>query len=474
MTDSAADRLLPPLKTDDIFKRTKGKVANLMPPKEQIGEVITDKKKGKKGRSSRSNSRYRSSPFDHRASGSQSWKQRRSGSYAAGGSKGFKAAETLTARDKASGIAKGKTEAVIKFDKASKGIKTRPHLEAALDYMLRHGELDAENGHGEVMDLETAGTVIDEWCTDQKIPVRLEDDKKNRPADARRCIVSCPPGTDPAKVKEAARQLGREIFEAQGFEYFMVLHYRDDAHPREPEHPHVHFLIKAVNREGRRLNLRKEDLRYMRERFAVIAREHGIELNATSRAVRGKTEKAKTQAQIHQEERYKSQAQKWAIERKKKELAERKGKEPEKPLRNEKDEVKPPKMHPYQKERRDELLTALREGRELEEHPVLTKARNTREKVRKNTEDYIRELRSSGKAEDLELAAELEKKAARMKEVESVQQQKLRIARRKAAEKLKEKEGQQKGKGKKEKQTQAQKWAIERKKKARAEKEIEK
>ncbi len=476
MSESAADRLLPPLKTDEIFKRTKGKVANLMPRKEQIGEVITDKKQGKKGRSSRSNSRYRSSPFDRRASGSKAWKQRRqrrNGLTVTGGSGEFKTARTLTARDKASGIAGGKTEAVIKFDKASKGIKTRPHLEAALDYMLRHGELDAENGRGEVMDLEAAGKVIDEWCLDQKIPDRLEDDKKNRPADARRCIVSCPPGTDPARAKEAARQLGREIFEAQGFEYFMVLHYRDEAHPREPEHPHVHFLIKAVNREGRRLNLRKQDLRYMRERFAVIAREHGIELNATSRAVRGKTEKAKTQAQIHQEERYKSQAQKWAIERRKKELAERKDKEQEKPV-NKKGGARPPKMHPYQKARREELLTALREGRELEEHPVLTKARKTREKVRKNTEAYIRELRSSGKAEDLELAAELEKKASKMKEVESVQQQKLRIARRKAAEKLAEKEGPQKGKGKKGKQSQAQKWAIERKKKARAEKEIEK
>ena len=470
MSESAADRLLPPLKTDDIFKRTKGKVANLMPPKEQIGDVIT----GKKGRSSRTNSRYRSSPLDHGASGSKTWMQRRSGSSVTG-SEGFRVAKTLTARDKASGIAGGKPEAVIKFDKASKGIKTRPHLEAALDYMLRHGELDAENGQGEVMDLETAGTVIDEWCTDQKIPDRPEDDKKGRPSDARRCIVSCPPGTDPARVKEAARQLGREIFEAQGFEYFMVLHYRDDAHPGEPEHPHVHFLIKTVNHEGRRLNLRKQDLRYMRERFAVIAREHGIELNATSRAVRGKTEKAKTQAQIHQEERYKSQAQKWAIERRKKELAERKGKEQEQPEnKKETGGAKPPEMHPYQKARRDELLTALREGTELEEHPLLTKARKTREKVRKNTEDYIRELRSSGKDGDVELAAELEKKAAQMKEVESVQQQKLRIARRMAAEKLAEKEGQQKGKVKKDKQSQAQKWAIERRKKARAEKEIEK
>ena len=57
----------------------------------------------------------------------------------------------------------------------------------------------------------------------------------------------------------------------------MTLHCRDERHPKEPPHPHVHFLVRATNNLGRRLNLRKADLRYMRERFAVIAKEYGIE-----------------------------------------------------------------------------------------------------------------------------------------------------------------------------------------------------
>lgn len=56
--------------------------------------------------------------------------------------------------------------------------------------------------------------------------------------------------------------------------------------PNEPDHPHVHLLIKAINSKGKRLNLRKEDLRYLRERFAVIAKKYGIDMNATTRAQR--------------------------------------------------------------------------------------------------------------------------------------------------------------------------------------------
>ncbi len=109
---------------------------------------------------------------------------------------------------------------------------------------------------------------MEQWCDDQEVP-RTEVDAK-RPADARRCIVSCPPGTEPDKLKAAAREFGKEIFKEQGFDFVMAVHHKDKEHPKEPEHPHVHFLIKSVNKDGKRLNIRKEDLKYMRERFAVI------------------------------------------------------------------------------------------------------------------------------------------------------------------------------------------------------------
>ena len=388
----AAESFLPPLKEEEIFKRTRGKVANI------------------------GGSRY--------ASGL---------TYLPKG---------LSVKEKAAGIAYNRAESMVKLDKASSGIKTKAHMRAALEYIARHGKFDVENEQGEILDLDKAVAHLDDWCADMQVPDITVNNK--RPADARKIIVSCPPGADPQQVKAAARQLGQEIFKEQGFEYFMVLHCRDEQHPKEPLHPHVHFLVRAVNDVGRRLNLRKADLRYMRERFAVIAKDYGIELNATSRAVRGQTLKAKTQARIHQEERElremkeakQSQAQKWAIHRKK-----QAGKN----------------QHPYQKQRQEELKNALTAGKEIGDHPVLRKAKATRCRVLENVAAYINELKK-GTAEDKVIAEKLKERYSNLSAVESAQQLKLRIAKRKLMEKS---ASQYKNAGK---QSQAQKWAIHRKK----------
>jgi len=52
-----------------------------------------------------------------------------------------------------------------------------------------------------------------------------------------------------------------------------------------------------------RLNPRKADLQAWRESFAEKLREHGIEANATPRAVRGKARRAEKQAVLHIEKR---------------------------------------------------------------------------------------------------------------------------------------------------------------------------
>lgn len=401
---SKADNFLPSIKADEIFKRTRGRVAKI------------ESAKGGKGRA-----------------------------------RPWQAARTLTAREKAVGIAYGKKETVVKFDKASQGIKTAEHMHAAADYIARHGKKDLEDENGNILDLDAAFDKVEQWRASQNVPFATVN--KKRPADARRCILSCPPGTDPQKLHAAARQLAQEIFKDQGFEYVMAIHYRDSEHPKEPLHPHVHFLIKAVNKDGKRLNLRKVDLRYIRERFAVIAKEYGIDLNATSRAVRGQTLKAKTQARVHQEQRRQSQAQKWAIHRKKQQYKQQE------------------ELHPYEQQRRNELAEALKSGHDIADHPVLKKAKQTRSQVLQNVKAYIDELANTGDAQDQVLADKLKARYEHLGKAESAQQIKLRIAKRKAAEKLAAKAQEQQmdsGKEVKRKQTQAQKWAINRKKQQRS------
>jgi MobA/VirD2-like, nuclease domain len=59
-------------------------------------------------------------------------------------------------------------------------------------------------------------------------------------------------------------------------------------HTDEP-HPHVHLVLKAVNEQGERLNIRKATLREWRREFARHLRDQGIAANATERAVRGES-----------------------------------------------------------------------------------------------------------------------------------------------------------------------------------------
>jgi hypothetical protein len=63
-------------------------------------------------------------------------------------------------------------------------------------------------------------------------------------------------------------------------------------HTDEP-HPHVHVVVKAMSEDGVRLNIRKATLRAWRQEFARHLRQHGVEANATERAVRGKVSRSK-------------------------------------------------------------------------------------------------------------------------------------------------------------------------------------
>jgi hypothetical protein len=104
-----------------------------------------------------------------------------------------------------------------------------------------------------------------------------------------------PPGTDRTSVTSAARDFAKAEF---GDNYSYVFATHDDE-----KHPHVHLCVKAMGKDGIRLNPRKADLQRWRELFAEKLQDHGIEANATKRQVRGITRKAKKQPVIHIEQR---------------------------------------------------------------------------------------------------------------------------------------------------------------------------
>lgn len=157
-------------------------------------------------------------------------------------------------------------------------------IRAHLDYISRHGQVELEDqggstisGRAEVQDLvqmwRVAGRGIAETSSKR---------------EAFNVMLSMPPGTDRAAVKDAARAFAREEF-SELHDYVFVAH-DDEAHP------HVHILVLARGREGRRLNPRKADLQRWRERFAQELRDRGVEANATPRRTRGVVLQSEPQA----------------------------------------------------------------------------------------------------------------------------------------------------------------------------------
>ena len=104
-------------------------------------------------------------------------------------------------------------------------------------------------------------------------------------------VLSMPPGTSRPGVRAAAKTFAAAEF---GLNHQYVFTAHDDE-----AHPHVHLVVKAVGRDGVRLNPRKADLQRWRELFAGALHEQGIVANATPRRARGIGSRAPAQRLLH-------------------------------------------------------------------------------------------------------------------------------------------------------------------------------
>jgi hypothetical protein len=158
-----------------------------------------------------------------------------------------------------------------------------------LDYIGRYGKLELETDDGERLPGRIGKGLLDDWdidIDDVRRQATLAATKGRKPPKlVHKLMFSMPPGTPPDKVLGAVRNLAREEFWGQH-------RYAFTLHTDEP-HPHVHLVLKAVSEQGVRLNIKKATLRHWRSEFARNLRLLGVEANATERAVRGETRKAK-------------------------------------------------------------------------------------------------------------------------------------------------------------------------------------
>lgn len=184
-------------------------------------------------------------------------------------------------REKVARTAKKTPEVMVKI---SGGGKNMARIKAHMDYISRNGEVEIEDENGDLhQGKEAVRDVRDAWAKGG-IGIPYEGEKRK---EAFNIVLSMPPGTDRQSVKDAARAFAKEQF---GNHQYVFAAHDDEAHP------HVHLAVKAVGRDGVRMNPRKGDLQHWRENFAEKLREQGIAANATPRRARGIVQKAEKQA----------------------------------------------------------------------------------------------------------------------------------------------------------------------------------
>jgi hypothetical protein len=186
---------------------------------------------------------------------------------------------------------RGAKEVLVKI---SGGGRDADGVQAHFEYIDRHGKLDIETDHGEVLRGKTAATeLINDWAIGYgAVPgaphSRGEvgpDGERRQPRQAFNIVLSMPAGTPPDKVLKAVKKFAREEFAHQN-RYAMALHAEEKG--KHGMHPHVHLVVKAEPEYGGpRLNPRKADLQRWRERFAENLTELGVAATATRREDRG-------------------------------------------------------------------------------------------------------------------------------------------------------------------------------------------
>lgn len=190
-------------------------------------------------------------------------------------------------RSKLGSISKRTPEVMVKISGGGKGMS---HIKAHIDYISRHGKLEAEDQNGDKLHgKDDISSLKDEWQYGG-FPIAEEGARR----EAFNIVLSMPAGTNELAVKRAARDFAASEF--SDHQYVMVLHtFNTDPDPVPSPNPHVHLTVKATALDGTRLNPRKADLQRWREDFAKALREHGVEATATKRVQRNlRTQSKKT------------------------------------------------------------------------------------------------------------------------------------------------------------------------------------
>lgn len=184
-----------------------------------------------------------------------------------------KSNNTGNLKSKASRVAKGVPEVVVKIKSFAKGGGS---VKRQMQYISRNGDVAMETEQGEQIEGRAAVTEhIRTWLTE----LDNGGSYPNR-RDTAHIILSMPPGTDAEAVLLASREFAKKTF-AENHEYVLALH-------TDEESPHVHLIVKTLGFDGKRLHIERQHSQQWRESFAAALRDQGTEAEATPAASRGR------------------------------------------------------------------------------------------------------------------------------------------------------------------------------------------
>ncbi|WP_293350572.1 relaxase/mobilization nuclease domain-containing protein [Phenylobacterium sp.] len=205
--------------------------------------------------------------------------------------------EVLSPADRAAGV-RARLQRIVRrapevMVKVTGRTRDPAHLAAHLTYITRNGRLAAEDRDGcLIAGRDDVADLARDWSAAAMMDSRR---RANSPFSVS-LILSMPAGTDPLRLRDAARAFAQETF-ADAREYVLALH-------TDTPHPHVHLTVRALADDGGRLNPRKGDLEAWRQAFARALRERGVEAEATPRRARGVTRKAERGPVLRLRERH--------------------------------------------------------------------------------------------------------------------------------------------------------------------------
>lgn len=284
-----------------------------------------------------------------------------------GGMKG-KSQEYLKARLR--GIVEKHPQVMVKITGGNHSFK---EMAAHADYIGRNGKIPLETENGEIIEERLKEDELALMWGDDSLP---KIDGKTKWKQNYHIVFSMPEGTDRTAFGIAAREAIYNLF-AENHQFIMAEHH-------DTPHPHIHVCVKAIGYDGTRLKTKKEDLQRWREVFAEQLREHGIEAEATRRAVRGHFKQPMpsglSQMAKHNREQYEAYQEGDKLDKEQKENA--------------------------------------RAGRAYKDSQAVLKAKSTRIKVENAYKNIISEL-ENGNDSDKQLARDLKNFVGGMQKIQS-------------------------------------------------------